>query len=348
MARPRCTIEHIKLSGFKSIEQAEIDFGRVNVLIGANGAGKSNLVSFFRLLSASLGGRVDEFVGRQGGANALLHFGAKRTDSISAAIAMTCESRRGTVEFQAAFQAPDRLRPASTWEPPETGPGLALQCSSALFALRAYHFHDTSLTAPIRQSVYLEDNHSLREDAGNVAAMLYLYKQRHPAIYRRIVATVRHIAPFFEDFRIAPQQLNPKNVLLDWLVRDRDYLFGPHQFSDGTLRAIALVTVLLQPEDSLPDVLVIDEPELGLHPSAIEIVTGLIRAVAAQNTQIILATQSTALLDHFEPAEIIVTDIEQGRSRFRRLDPNDLADWLADYSVSELWQKNVIGGGPLT
>jgi predicted ATPase len=344
-------IEHIKLSGFKSIAQAEIDLGRVNVLIGANGAGKSNLISYLRLLIAAVNDRLDEYVGRQGGANALLHLGAKRTNHITATLAMTC-SMDGlvTYEHRVDYHAPDRLRNAVFMPKVTKGAfeAVTYQASLTLLeGLRVYHFHDTSLTAPIRQSVYLEDNRALREDAGNLAAMLYLYQQRHPIAYRRIVSAVRRIAPYFDDFVIAPQQLNPRNVLLDWRGRDSDYLFGPHQFSDGTLRAIALVTLLMQPDDSLPDILVIDEPELGLHPSALEIVTGLIRAAAALDVQVILATQSTALLDYFEPEEIVVTDIEQGRSQFRRLDSNELADWLADYSISELWQKNVIGGGPL-
>jgi predicted ATPase len=353
VSRPRCRIEHIKLSGFKSIAQAEIDLGGINVLIGANGAGKSNLISFFRMLTAALNDRLDDYVIGQGGANAILHFGAKRTKVISSAITLTCDDGRATSHMQATYQPPDRLKPVLRLKV-EEGPTARVRraCLSGLQSqVRVYHFHDTALTAPIRQPVYLNDNDLLREDAGNLAAMLYLYHERLPAVYQRVRAAVRDIAPFFDDFAIAPQRLNPRNVLLDWRARDSDYLFGPHQLSDGTLRAIALVTVLLQPEDSLPDILVIDEPELGLHPSAVEIIAGLVRA-AALKSQVILATQSTALLDHFEPEDVIVTDIEvmgldRGRSRFRRLDPADLADWLTDYSVSELWQKNVIGGGPM-
>ena len=211
---------------------------------------------------------------------------------------------------------------------------------------RVFHFHDTSETAKLRLSGYIEENQHLNADGGNLAAMLYLYKQTKPLVYDRIKSTVRKIMPMFDDFVLEPQRLNPRNILLNWKQIGSDYLFGPHQLSDGSLRAMALITLFLQPEEDLPDVIILDEPELGLHPHAIEIITGLIRA-ASLKTQVILTTQSTTFLDHFEPEEIIVVDFEAGHSVFRRLEPEELKDWLEDYSVSELWEKNVLGGGPL-
>jgi predicted ATPase len=165
-------------------------------------------------------------------------------------------------------------------------------------------------------------------------------------VFRRIVSAVRKIVPFFQDFVLEPKRLDPTRILLKWKGRDSDYEFGPHQLSDGSLRGIALATLLLQPESDLPDVVIIDEPELGLHPHAIEIVAGLVRSVA-HRTQVILATQSTALVDHFAPEEIVVTEIDHGCSQFRRLDSKQLEHWLEDYSLSQLWEKNVLGGGPV-
>lgn len=211
---------------------------------------------------------------------------------------------------------------------------------------RVYHFHDTSETAKIRQPGYIEANQGLYSDGGNLAAMLYLYQQTRPRVYRRIVATIRHIMPMFDDFALEPQRLNPKNILLNWRQIGSEYVFGPHQLSDGTLRAMALITLFLQPAEDLPSVTIVDEPELGLHPHGIEIIAGLIRA-ASLTSQVILTTQSTTFLDHFDPGEIVVVDDEQGHSLFRRLDPDQLKDWLEDYSVGELWEKNVLGGGPL-
>jgi predicted ATPase len=211
---------------------------------------------------------------------------------------------------------------------------------------RAYHFHDTSPSARIRQFCYINDNRWLMPDAANLPAMLYAYKQQFPMVYDRIVSTTRKVLPEFGDFELGPSRLNPNDIILDWRKQGCDYLFGPHQISDGTIRAMALCTLFLQPESFLPDVIFLDEPELGLHPNALEIVAGLMRA-ASEKTQVIVATQSQTFLNFFEPDEIVTVECHNGQSRFDRLDSDKLKDWLEDYSIGEMWQRNVVGGGPL-
>ena len=176
--------------------------------------------------------------------------------------------------------------------------------------------------------------------------MLYVYQQQHEVVYKRIVSAVRKIMPDFGDFDLAPSRLNPNEIFLNWRKKGSDYLFGPHQISDGTLRVMAILTLLLQPEDDLPDVIILDEPELELHPHALEIVAGLLRAVS-EKTQVIVATQSLTFLNYFEPSEIITVDCHNGQSQFHRLESEPLKDWLEDYSIGELWQRNVIGAGPM-
>jgi predicted ATPase len=356
MATERPLIEHLALSGYKSIRQASIDFTKLNVLIGANGAGKSNLVSFFALLRAALEGRLDEYVGRHGGPNALLHLGARHTSEISAALTARMTARRFTLSHRFVFRAPDSLFYDSKNHPAwlegfdhseEGNQDLGLLSSATLGErLATYHLDDSSLTSPIRMEGYIQDNQRLRANAGNLAAILYLYKTKHQPVYQRIRATIRKIAPSFDDFVLEPQRFNPNNILLNWRRSGSEYLLGPHQMSDGTLRATALITLFLQPSKDLPDLLIVDEPELGLHPHAITIIAGLIRAASAK-TQIIATTQSTAFLDQFGADEVTVVDSEPGDSQFRRLDPDRLKDWLEEYSIGELWQKNVIGGGPM-
>jgi predicted ATPase len=202
------------------------------------------------------------------------------------------------------------------------------------------------LTARIRQSGFIHDNRWLMPDAGNLAAMLFAYRQKEGVVYQRIVSTIRKIMPEFDDFDVEPSRLNPNDILLTWRKRGQEYLFGAHQLSDGTLRAMAIVTLLLQPDNSLPDVIILDEPELGLHPHALEIVAGLIRAVSV-NSQVIVATQSPTFLNHFEPEEVVTVESHQGQSTFRRLDAEQLQGWLAEYSIGDLWQRNVVGAGPL-
>ena len=186
----------------------------------------------------------------------------------------------------------------------------------------------------------------LNSNGGNLAAVLHRYKRTNENVYRRIRSTVAKIVPSFDDFVLEPRELNPRNILLNWRQLGRDYLFGPHQFSDGALRAIALVTIFLQPERELPNLIIVDEPELGLHPHAMLIISGLMRA-ASTHTQVLLATQSPTFLDHFNP---IRGDCGRGkgtRSQYRRLTSEELRDWLQQYSLGELWQKNVLGGGPV-
>jgi len=365
-------LQSIRIAGWKSIQDIvpKLELGSINVLIGANGSGKSNFVSFFKLMNELVNERLQTYIGQSGGADSVSHYGSKITPHIEAELEFETETGLYLYTIHLAHAAPGSLlfveerlvpvvsgpktikigigghRESHLREWADQGDQNAQEVRSVLERCRVFHFHDTSTTAKIRSSGYIEANHYLYSDGGNLAAMLYLYQQTKPTIYRRIVSTVRQIMPMFDDFVLEPQRLNSKNILLNWKQTDSEYLFGPHQLSDGTLRAMALITLFLQPEEDLPDVIILDEPELGLHPHAIEIITGLIRA-ASLKTQVILTTQSMTFLDHFEPEEIIVVDFEWGHSVFRRLVPEELKDWLEDYSVGELWEKNVLGGGPL-
>ena len=213
---------------------------------------------------------------------------------------------------------------------------------SLLQRCKVYQFHNTSQAARIRQHWNIDDNRYLREDGANLAPFLLRLRADRPEYYARIVETVRLAAPFFADFELEPRG---GGVMLQWRETGADMLFGPHQASDGTLRLIALVTLLLQPTDEQPNLIVLDEPELGLHPFAITMVAGLLKSAAVER-QFIVATQSSTLLDHFVPDNIIVVDRVNRQSLFRRLDPERLRDWLDEYSLSELWDKNVSGGRP--
>ncbi len=372
MPTERPVVERLELAGYKSIRQAHIDLTKLNVLIGANGTGKSNLISFFAMLRASLNGKLDDFVGSSGGPDTLFHLGTKNTSEIVSAITVSTKAGRGTFHQRLGFRPPSSLFYSSHRDSASDGAdgsdevdipdahthvGTVTKTTASghpampiYFSLRdrlgTYHIVDTSLNSTIRKEGYLQDNWPLHPDGANLAAMLYLYKTTQPHVYQRIRSTVRKIAPSFDDFVLEPQRLNPNNILLNWRRKGSDYLLGPHQISDGTLRAMALTTLLLQPAADLPDLLLIDEPELGLHPLAITIIAGLLRAASIES-QVIVSTQSAEFLDNFSADEIIVVDSDEGNSTFRRLDASSLKDWLEEYSVGELWQKNVIGGGPM-
>jgi predicted ATPase len=224
-----------------------------------------------------------------------------------------------------------------------------LAIANILRRYRFYHFHDTSAEAGIRRSGYIEDAYSLRSDAGNLAAFLYGLKCRTEMepYYRRIENTIRLAFPQFREFVLAPRVENKEYIRLNWYSRaSEDYLLGPHQLSDGALRFAALATLLLQPPDRLPALIVLDEPELGLHPVAIALLAEMIKGVALQQAQVLVATQSPQLVDQFDLGRIRPIEHRSGRSVILELDPEAYKDWLDEYSTGELWEKNIIGGGP--
>lgn len=364
-------LSRLDLSGFKSIQHlVGLELRPLNVLIGANGAGKSNLISFFKLLNSmsDTPGNLQLYVGKSGGANLLLHDGASMTPHLAAACSFTTAYGVNEYRFRLVHAAGDTLvfaeesfrysahkdnntawvelgaghREAQISSRAEQGDATAQAIRTLLQRCVVYQFHNTAATARIRQRWNIEDNWWLKEDAANLAPVLLRLQQNHPQYYARIVATIRQIAPFFADFELTPVG---NALLLQWRERDSDLVFGAHQASDGTLRVMALVTLLLQPQESLPGLIMLDEPELGLHPFAINVIAGLLTS-AATHTQVCLATQSTTLIDYFTPEDIIIVDRPDRASAFRRLAPAQLDTWLDDYSLAELWEKNVFGGRP--
>lgn len=372
MTQVRQRLQRLTLKGFKTIrELANFEPGPLTVLIGPNGAGKSNFISFFRMLSWTLAepGNLQVHVGELGGASALLHDGPKKTREIEAEITLTTEAGENQYDFRLVYAAADSLIYASErfrfTRMPSDKPARWKEMSAGhresnllvwagqgdetaktiLWLLRKiiiYQFHNTSATARMRGKWDMEDNRWLKEDAANLAPLLLRLQQNEPKYYQRIVETIRLILPFFADFELKPEY---RSLLLCWRERNCDRVFNASQGADGMLRIMALVTLLLQPERDLPDVLILDEPELGLHPFAINVIAGLIRSVS-QKTQVIVATQSMPFIDYFQPKDIVVVERKGRESTFRRLDEKDLAEWLKNYSLSELWEKNVIGGRP--
>ena len=367
----RNRLEKITLKGFKTI-QSLVDFEPrpLNVLIGPNGAGKSNFISFFRMLSWAL---VDpenlaEYVSRQGGASNLLHDGPEKTHEIEAEMTIRTQTGENQYVFRLVYAADDTLfyteekyrfsskdlPSRATWRTTKPGhrePQLLVLANTdrtagfiwdILKKIKVYQFHNTSEKARIRGTCGMGDNRRLREDASNIASVLLRLKEDDGGCYQRIVDTIRLILPFFSDFELEPRH---QRLLLQWRERNTDEVFSVSQASDGMLRVVALVTLLLLPENDLPDVLILDEPELGLHPYAINVVGGLIRALS-DKIQVIVATQSMPFIDCFEPSDLVVVDREERRTTFRRLNDEELEDWLEDYSLSELWEKNVLGGRP--
>jgi len=370
-------LKSIELKGFKSIdaEGQTIELGPVTVMLGANGAGKSNLVSFFKMLNYMMTGALQQYVADQGFADSLLYLGAKVTSEMSArlrfedvrakdeyAFVMNRDAtgrlflKEETIVYHAAGRAKPQtrnlgggVRESQLKECAEKGDQTCQGIFSLLSRCQVFQFHDTSGTSKIRSEGYVDDARFLRSDGGNLAAFLRQLRIKDPGkrYYDRIVRHIQLMVPQFLDFDLEPLPENDKYVRLNWREKGSDYLFGPHQLSDGSLRFMALATLFMQPPNLRPRVIIVDEPELGLHPAAISSLAGMVKA-AAPATQVILATQSSRLVDEFTADQVMIVERDEKRPRtlFRRLKDEDLGEWLERYCLSELWEKNVLGGRP--
>ena len=354
------TLRKVKIEGFKSIESAELALNDLNVVIGANGSGKSNLIGVFRLLERVLSHNLQVYVASE--PDRLLHHGRKKTPALS--LDFTFDQNSYGFKLKAAQDSLifeyERVDYSGYWiygEPiavghkesklEEAAKSYHNKIPQYVFPkvrnLVVYHFHDTSDTSPAKQTCDVSDNRAFRPDAANLPAYLYWLQEKHPLQFRHIEEHIRLVAPFFDRFELAPSRLNDKKIKLEWRQKGSDAYFDAYSLSDGTIRFICLATLLLQPKP--PALILLDEPELGLHPFAIRILAEIIEA-AAKRVQVILATQSVTLLNNFEPKDIIVAENDGLKTTFNRLDEEKLKHWLEEFSLGELWEKNVLGGRP--
>ncbi len=371
----------IKIEGFRSLRSLDLALDPLNIFIGANGAGKSNLIEFFTMLNFALTGSLQLYVARKGGTQAILHYGAKRTPVLHGQLEFTGPQATSRYRFTLAHSTGDRFvytdeqveyLSASRERPFSDSLGVghteskllplakssgtgARQTVARVFVNRlkevqAYHFHDTSDESMLRSYQDVNLNHILLNHGGNLASFLYALQETKPEHFERIIHTFQTIVPYVRNLVLRPDVLNPGRILLRWRDRNPDYEFGAHQLSDGSMRALALVTALLQPEETMPGIILLDEPELGLHPAGIAIVASLIRSVS-KTRQIIVSTQSPRFLAEFEPEQVVVVerqedDLGYGESVFTRLDSESLRGWLEDYDLGTLYEMQVTGGAP--
>lgn len=357
-------IRYISIDGYKSITFCQLSMTRLNVLIGANGAGKSNFISFFKLMAHMLDGRLQYLIGKSGGPDMLLHFGRKHSDILSGHFSFgeitydfvlepTNDNRMVFVQERLSWGGKTPFQPDDVFMGAGYFESQATSYQSEKFShnllnmrrWRVYHFHDTSESAKVKQIHRINDNDYLREDGANLAAFLFRLQKNHPGHYKRIVRTIRMVAPYFGDFYLRATPDNLDSIQLEWTEEDHDIPFKASELSDGTLRFILLATVLLQPEEFMPSAIIVDEPELGLHPYAINVLAELIKSASIEH-QLIISTQSVELVNQFDVEDLIVVDKQNGASTFKRLEEDQLSEWLQDYSLGDLWKKNLLGGRP--
>ena len=370
------TLRSLSLSGYRSynndLDQNKIELKDVNIIIGANGAGKSNLISFLEMVSYMMTRGLRNYVAKQGGAKSLLHYGLTHESQIRGELRIhDAESKKEDVylfcleqtatdqlfldQERMSYQASGHFKPyerdfgsghqeaalADSWEPTER------TLRNYLERLKVFHFNDTTINARIRTSSSTSDDSYLRSDGGNIAAFLYRMRETPEELpyYKRIIQHIRSVLPQFYDFVLEPDRNG--NIALNWQLEGVEEIFGAHQFSDGALRFVALTTLLLQPPRTVPMTIILDEPEIGLHPYAISQLAREIR-IASKTSQIIVSTQSPLLLDEFSCNDVITAeyDIMRQCTLLKRHNEKELRDWLNNYTLGELWQKNVLGGLP--
>lgn len=362
-------LKSFTIKGYKSIKNIE-DFipHSINVLIGPNGAGKSNFISFFKFLSWMLNsdGKLQEHVAYLGGANDILHDGADATKSIDAHLQIKTSSGVNEYAFSLMFAKPDklvfreekyrfaanRIQGDARWSSCGVGheearlPSVTNQTATTILNLLrkliVYQFHNTSDTAPMRLKWSVSDGRWLKQNGENLGSFLYRMQNEEKMYYQRIVKYVRLVLPFFDDFELYEEF---GQILLRWKERGTTKLFNAGQASDGMLRTIALISLLAQNPKDLPTVLFLDEPELGLHPSAIDAVAGLIKT-ASFHCQVFIATQSISLVNNFELDELVVIDRKSRSSEYKRPESENLHAYLEEFSTGQIWEKNIIGGRP--
>lgn len=352
-------MERIKIQGYKSIRELDLKLNPVNIFIGANGSGKSNFLSFFEFLKNIYNQNLQEYVALRGGVEKFLHKGEKNTEEVSARLWLNLNGysftlKKGEDRFiftreglwyanNPNYDNPIDVASLSAESNLRYNPiPRADYILGYLDALQKYHFHDTGENSPFNKVSNIENDKFLLYDKGqNLAAYLFFIHNEDRIVYNFIIKTIQSIAPYFLDFVLRPESNG--NIRLRWQSKHSSMIYGANDLSDGTIRFIALTTLFMQPR--LPQTIIIDEPELGLHPSAIARLAGMIKSVADKGCQVIVATQSTDLISHFDPEDIVTVDQINGESVFSRLSSETLQNWLDDYTIDDLWKRNIIETG---
>ena len=359
-------ITEVSVSGFRSLSHIEkLQLPQLTVLIGANGVGKSSFLHFFEMLGWMLRDRkLQDYVVRRGGGDDQLFMGARVTTQIDAEVHLAIGENVNAYQFsmthlsagdsllvtREAYRTFEEDAADSPWVNlsgfgkesvlPDQDDSAARSICGLLRQSTTYQFHDTSANASLRQRWDVSDSVRLRPDGGNLAAVLLDLRENDAMRYRQLVQQIQRVFPTLEDFVLEPVA---GKVLLRWRGRYSDKVFGAHLTSDGSLRLFCLMTLLCLPDDRLPAILFFDEPELGLHPHAITLVSEMLKRVA-QRRQIFVATQSPYMVDCFDLENIIVADAHNGATTLKNLPREQYQHWLDDdHLLSDIWLKTPIG-----
>jgi len=367
-------LKKIRIEGFKSIKNQEIELKPLNVLIGANGSGKSNFIKAFEFLNKVVKKELQDYVAQRG-AGSFLYFGTKNTFKINFELEFGNKNKinDNTYKLSLTPRTDDKIVIGQEYckykniteilaengdkesKMLEKNERICKYTYACLKNIKVYHFEDTTDQSPLKQTCNVELNTSLESNGNNLPAILYRLKtsknENYNFSYQKIAQTINLVAPFFKDFVLEPNESN--NIRLRWKHSRNNEIFDVSSFSDGTLRFIAITTLLLLPSELIPNIVIIDEPELGLHPMAIKVITELAQSLARQDKQLILSSQSITFINQFASEDLIVVDKKidttnenNEESVFKRISEDDVKEWIEDFSIGDIWNMNIIGGRP--
>jgi predicted ATPase len=390
-------ITSLTIKGYRSLKDVTIPLGPLNVMIGPNGGGKTNIMDVLALLQEAATGSLSDAIDRRGPIRSLLFAGGAKSIEVAVEISLPPGFRRALRSgAQKTLRYAVTLAPAGggyyvkserMWSddvrkalgfPVFAGRGVlarATQTAAKTFlaehqmtpaelalsrpdsvlspvarlrltflkkvlgrAVCVYGLPDTRTDAPMRQPQVARMESVLKRDSSNLPAVLQLISQsdRYEHMYEDIESELR--AGFPQEFRGLkfPSSGGDGRIAMRWREKAfPDRSFDAYEISDGTINFVRLATLLAG--STTPQVVCIDEPEVGLHPRLIRLVAEMLQANAGPR-QFIVATHSPALVDKLNPEEVLVVEKTEGATQVRRLDPDDLKHWLDKFSLGELWQ----------
>ena len=323
------SLSRISVNGFRSIRSLKrLKLDQLNVLVGSNGSGKSNLMKVFTLLR-DLSDQSEHVqpLEAMGGFEVNRHRGRRQSYDI---------------KFELSFMDGGTLKLKNN-----RGEGFNWPSKDKLSSRRdigKWRVYDFCNADAMRRKSYVSGHDLLVEDGRNLASVLYWLRENRHDDFRILRQTYRLSCPFLGGFFLNPYEFNEAQIELVW--RDlHGRKCGANTLSDASLRFLALVTILRTPEDLRPPILFLENPDLGLHPHAVSLLHSMISSYAV-HTQVVLTTQNPYFLDHFDPDDIIVANLVDGETEFKRLTNKDLDEWLEDESLGQLWCRNHFGGRP--
>ena len=374
---------HLKIEGFKRLHNVDVEMRPVMVMIGANGVGKTSLLDALSLLSASATGTLNQRLSEMGGVSEIITRGRATDLSLSVEMEVPNYeplkyelriepfgqaygiSQETLTQARTGFSAPFKhidsqltdvryfdmetnhlLRP--NWEHNKFESSLAQvpkmfqqaeELRRTLGSMTQYHVLDVDQRAPVKLPQQLMPADLPGSNGESLLPFLYNLREANRESYEAIEDTLRSAFSGFEALNFP--SVAAGMLSMTWKEKSFKDPIYVNQLSEGTLRFMWLVSLLQSP--GLSTVTMIDEPEVSLHPELLAVLADLMRE-ASQRTQIIVATHSDSLIRFLRPNEVVVMDSDDsGFATPTWADSMNLDEWLAEYSLDEVWRLGRIG-----